>query len=131
MKNIAWFVGSTILVVLVAACNYTLSVKDGQTAYSLKRYADAVPMLEKEYNKAKSRAEKGRLAYLLGESFSHNGQPEPALNWYKIAYDNSFGPDALRGYAFTLKKMERYADAKNSFKDLGIEIGITQSIMCF
>lgn len=112
-----------LLLGFLSACNYTLSVKDGKTAWELKRYADAIPMLQKEYKKAESRSEKGRIAYRLGDAYQRSGRPDQALPWFKIAYDNSFGPEALKGYAFALKQSEQYAAAQDAFKNLGIEIG--------
>jgi peptidoglycan-associated lipoprotein len=108
---------------LLTGCNYTLAVKDGQTAFQIKRYAEAVPMLEKDFGKAKSRSEKGRIAYQIAEALRLSGNDDAAVNWYKTAYDNNYGPDALRGYAFGLKKAEKYAEAQEQFKNLGIEIG--------
>ena len=105
------------------ACSYTLKIKDGRTAYERKQFAVAAPMLEKEVAKAKTRTERGQLAYLLGDSYRRTGQDERALAWFKTAYDNNYGADALKGYAFGLKKLERYAEAREAFKNLGIEIG--------
>ncbi len=114
-----WF----FALLLLAGCNYTLAVKDGPTAFQVKRYADAAPMLEKDFAKAKLRSEKGKIAYQIAESYRLSGQSDAALNWYKTAYDNNYGPDALKGYAFGLKKAEKYAEAQEQFKNLGIEIG--------
>ena len=105
------------------ACSYTLKIKDGRTAYERKQFAVAAPMLEKEVAKAKTRTERGQLAYLLGDAYRRTGQDERALTWFKTAYDNNYGPDALKAYAFGLKKLERYAEARDAFKNLGIEIG--------
>ncbi|MEO6039682.1 MAG: tetratricopeptide repeat protein, partial [Saprospiraceae bacterium] len=105
------------------ACTYTLKIKDGRTAYDRKQFAVAVPMLQKEITKAKTRNERGQLAYLLGDAYRRTGQDEQALPWFKMAYDNNGGPDALKAYAFGLKKLERYAEAREAFKNLGIEIG--------
>ncbi len=111
------------LSLLAAACSYTQKVRDGRTAYKYKQYAVAAPMLEKEYNKAKTRVEKGKLAFLLGESYKELNKSEAAIRWYRIAYDNQAGVDALREYAYALKRAEQYQDAAQAFKDLGIEIG--------
>ena len=105
------------------ACAYTIKVKDGQTAYERKYYATAAPMLEKEYKNAKSRVEKGKLAFLIGECNRYTGQYANAIKWYEIATQNSFGPDALRAKAYMLKQTEVYTDAQAAFKQLGIEIG--------
>ena len=124
MKMITKFVYTfSITLLFLTGCNYTLAVKDGPTAFQIKRYADAVPMLEKDFNKAKSKSEKGRIAYQIAESYRLSGSSDAALDWYKTAYDNNYGTDALRGYAYGLKKSEKYAQAQEQFKNLGIEIG--------
>jgi len=109
--------------VLNQSCSYTLPIRDGKTAWELKQYATAIPFLHKEYERANSRLEKGRIAYRLGDSYSRIGQPEKALPWFQNAYQNSFGPEALRGYAYSLKQAGRYQEAQEAFKNLGIEIG--------
>lgn len=112
-----------LFIALLSACTYTLKVKDGRTAYERKQFATAVPMLQKEYARAKTRSERGQLAYQLADSYRRTGQDEQSLEWFKTAYDNNAGPDALKGYAYALKKLERYAAAREQFKALGIEIG--------
>ena len=111
------------MLLLLSACSYTLKIKDGATAYERKQFAIAVPLLEKEFGRAKTRKEKGQLAYLLGDSYRRIGQDEKSLPWFEAAYSNNFGADALKAQAFTLKKLERYAAARDVFKNLGIEIG--------
>lgn len=108
---------------LYSSCSYTLPVRDGKTAWELKQYATAIPFLQKEYERADSRMEKGRIAFRLGDSYSRTGQPEKALTWFQTAYQNSFGPEALKGYAYALKQAGRYQEAQEAFKNLGIEIG--------
>ncbi|MFN0034435.1 MAG: OmpA family protein [Saprospiraceae bacterium] len=108
---------------LAYSCSYTLKIKDGRTAHERKQFATAVPMLEKEYARAKTRKEKGQLAYLLGDSYRRTGQDEKSLPWFEAAHTNNFGSEALRAQAFALKKLERYAAARDVFKNLGIEIG--------
>jgi peptidoglycan-associated lipoprotein len=112
-----------LLFVSMMGCAYTLPVKDGRTAYERKRFTQAIPMLEREYNAAKSRNERGQLAYQLAESYRRTGQTAASLDWYNKSYENNGGPDALRGYAYTLKQLQRYPEAREQFKQLGIEIG--------
>jgi outer membrane protein OmpA-like peptidoglycan-associated protein/tetratricopeptide (TPR) repeat protein len=112
-----------LLATLVGACNYTQKVRDGRTAFEVKQYAVAAKMLEKDYDKAKSRVEKGRLAFLIGESYRRQNRSDLSIRWYGIAYDNQYGVDALREYAYALKRAERYQEAMQAFKELGIEIG--------
>ena len=98
-------------------------VRDGETAWARKQYSVAIPMLQKEYEKAKTRAEKGKIAFKIGESCRILAREEQAALWYQKAYDDQFGSDALRELAFSLKRQERYEEAKVAFKELGIEIG--------
>lgn len=107
----------------ITACTYTIKVRDGRTAVDVKQYALAVDFLQKEYKKAKSRVEQGRIAFLLGESYKNMNQSDQSIRWYSIAYDNQYGVDALKEYAYALKRAERYEEAMRAFKDLGIEIG--------
>ena len=46
--------------IFLSACAYTTKVTDGKTAVELKQYATAIPMLKKEFNRAKLRSEKGK-----------------------------------------------------------------------
>ena len=86
---------SVLITTLVFACTYTQKIKDGQTAFERKQYKVAIPFLNKEYSKAKTRLEKGKLAFLLGESYKNMNQPNTSIDWYQIAYDNQYGVDAL------------------------------------
>lgn len=100
-----------------------MKIQDGAMAVDRKQYAVAVPMLKKEFDKAKTRIEKGKIAYLLGQSFNGLNQGSDAINWFKKAYDNQYGIEALEAYAYALKEDEQYAEAGRVFKELGLEIG--------
>jgi len=112
-----------VLAFLIHACSYTQKVRDGSTAYEVKQYSIATRMLEKEYKKAKTRIEKGKIALMIANSYRELNQSDKSIAWYQTAYDNNAGYDALKEYAYALKKAERYKEAKQAFKDLGIEIG--------
>lgn len=107
----------------IVACTYTQKIRDGQTAFERKQYKVAIPFLKREYNRAKSRIEKGQIAFLLGESYANTYQHTESIDWYQIAYDNQYGTDALKQLAYAYKHNEQYEDAKDAFKNLGIEIG--------
>lgn len=92
-------------------------------AHERKQYDRALPMLKADYKKAKSRLEKGKIAYLIADSYKGTNQMTDAIDWYRIAYDNQYGTDALKGYALALKQNEQYEEAILAFRDLGIEIG--------
>ena len=104
-------------------CTYTIKIKDGKTAYERKQYAVAADFLQKEYSKAKSNVEKGKTAFLLGESYRQLHDDAKAAKWYKTAYESSTNLDALREQAYCLKRQEQYKEAAEAFKQLGVEIG--------
>ena len=112
-----------LLVLLISSCTFVQKIKDGSTAYDRKQYDVAAEMLAKEYKKEKLRTEKGKIAFMLAESLKYIGKESESIDWYKIAYDNSYGLDALKGYAYALKTTEQYAEAGDAFKNLSIEIG--------
>ncbi len=122
MKKIAFIILS-FSICYFAACTYTIKIKDGKTAFDRKQYAVASKLLEKEFGKGKSRVEKGKAAFLLGESQKQLHNDAKAATWYKTAYDNGFGADALKEYAYALKRQEQYKEAADAFKELGAEIG--------
>lgn len=123
MPHLLRLLAAALWVLLAAACTYTIKIQDGATALDRKQYAVAVDMLKKEYNKTDSRVEKGRVAYRLGQAYDGLNDGAASIAWYKIAYDNQYGYDALRAYAYALKQAERYNDAKEAFRELGVEIG--------
>lgn len=123
VRALGRFCGSVLLLALLGACNYTQTITEGPTAYELRRYSEAVPLLRKEYNKERSRVEQGKIAYMLGDSYEALHQPAEALEWFKRAYDYQYGPLALERYAAALMQTERYGDALQAYKELGLEIG--------
>jgi len=108
---------------MILGCKFTQKIADGKMAFERKQYSVAVDMLNKEYKKADSRIEKGKIAFLLAESYKKINKNSSAISWYKTAYDNQYGVDALKEYSFALKKNEQYEEAMISFKELGLEIG--------
>ncbi|MEO1515164.1 MAG: OmpA family protein [Bacteroidota bacterium] len=114
---------SLLCLAFVTACTFVQKVRDGQTAYDRKQYSVAAEMLPKDYKKAKSRVEKGKIAFMLGESYKRMNRSDKSIDWYLNAYNNSYGVDALREYAYALKRSGQYEEAKQAFKNLGIEIG--------
>ena len=111
------------LLLFVASCTYTAKITDGATAVDRKQYDVAVPMLEREYKRAKSRGQQGEIALNLATSYRETGQDEAAAEWFQTAYDNGAGADALREKAAALKRLERYDEAIQTYTDLGFEIG--------
>ncbi len=111
------------LLFFLSACTYTLKIRDGKTAFERKQFAVAAQMLPREIEKAGNRVEKSKLAFMLATSFKQLQKNESTVTWFKKAYDDGYGSDALREYAFALKKNQQYKEAAEAFKQLGIEIG--------
>jgi outer membrane protein OmpA-like peptidoglycan-associated protein len=112
-----------LTVFLFSGCNFTQKIRDGKTAFERKQYSVAEKLLKKEYDKAESRVEKGKIAFLLAESYKNLNESDKSINWYETAYNNQYGYEAQKEYAYALKKAERYGEAGIAFKELGLEIG--------
>jgi len=112
-----------LLLLILSSCTYTAKVTDGATAVDRKQYSEAVPMLKREYKKAKTRKEKGEVAMNLGRALRETSNDETAIQWFQTAYDNNAGPDALREKAAALKRLQRYDEAIQVYTDAGFEIG--------
>ena len=115
MKNIL-FITLSLSILYTVGCTYTIKIKDGKTAYERKQYAVATNFLQKEYGRGKSTIEKGKTAFLLGESYRQLHNDAKAVQWYKTAYDNGVGVDALKEQAYALKRQEQYKEAAEAFK---------------
>ncbi|MBU6342345.1 MAG: OmpA family protein [Bacteroidetes bacterium] len=124
-QSIPIFACSAAVALLVCCfgCSYTIKIKDGQTAYAQKRYSEAIPLLINELANTQLRSEKALREFLIGDSYRLKGEDDNALQWFKKSYDSNNNPDALKAWAFSLKKLQQYNTAKEAFKNLGVEIG--------
>lgn len=120
MKKFFFFLFS---IYLFTACTYVEKIRDGKTAFERKQFTVAKELLNNEIKKVKTGSERGVLSYILAETDIQLGKIDQAIENYKLAYDNGFGVEALKGLAFAQKQGEYYADAMQTFKDLSIEIG--------
>ncbi|MFZ2899417.1 MAG: OmpA family protein [Saprospiraceae bacterium] len=102
---------------------FSQKLKDGRLAFERRQYAVAADLLQRDYKKENSRVEKGKLAFLIAESYKQMRQSPSSISWYRIAYDNQYGAEALREYAYALKRNQQYEEAMSAFKELGLEIG--------
>ena len=112
-----------ILLYTLSACTYTEKIRDGKTAYERKQYTIANQLLTNEIKKVKTGTDRGILSFILAETAMQMGNIDQAISNYRLAYDNGFGVDALKGLAYALKQSEQYTEAMQTFKDLSIEIG--------
>lgn len=121
MKNTMLFF--FLLFSLTLACTYVQPIKDGLTAFDRKQYKKAIPMLKADYKKAKSKADKAEFAFRVGESYKLTNESDNAIEWYRTAYEDGYGIDALLEHAQALKRTQQYKAAIAAFKELGLEIG--------
>lgn len=105
------------------ACTYTEKIRDGKTAFERKQFTVANELLKNEIKKVKTGTDRGVLSFILAETAMQLGNIDQAIENYRLAFDNGFGVDALKGLAFALKQGEFYTEAMQTFKDLSIEIG--------
>lgn len=123
MRNYFLGLPGALLLLLITACTYTTKVSDGPTAIDRKQYSVAIPLLKKEFNQAKLRSEKGKIAAQLAQAYEATAADEEALLWYERAYSNGGGSSALKGKAAAQKRLEQYEEAILTYTDLGLEIG--------
>ncbi len=122
MKHIFYFSLLSISLSFLFSCNYTQKINDGKISYDLKRYAEAAPLLEKEYRKTKDLKAKAKLAYYVAESYDKMNNSDKALEWYRKAMDDGMGVKAMEKYAYALKRAEMYSEAMGYFSDLSGEV---------
>ncbi len=100
------------------SCSFTQNVKTGEVAYERKQYATAIDLLEKEYPKTSSKAQKSRKAFLLGQSYLKILDYKEAKQWLQIAVQSDYGVEALTMYAKVLKHLEEYDEAIEVYKQI-------------
>jgi peptidoglycan-associated lipoprotein len=113
------------IILLVSGCAYTVKVTDGDTAMDRYQFDRAIAFYEKDLARARSRVQQGRIALKLAECHSRQNNPARALAYYETAWNSQAGVAALRGKAYSLKMLERYEEAIETFEQLGEEIGST------
>jgi len=111
-----------IPLLFIFACKYSEKIRDGQTAYERKQYAEAVKLFGKEFTKNKG-SDKAKTAFFIGRSYLQINESEKAAEWFKKAWDLNYGAAAMYQYARTMKQLERYKEAAEAFKSYGREKG--------
>ena len=106
----------SLLVFSQYGCLTTTKVTDWKDAVEQKKYAAAIPLLEKEIEKEKEPLTKAKMAYNLAECYRFTNQPKRAEAWYKKAIDGGAKPEAIYWYAQTLKASQKYDAAIKQFR---------------
>jgi peptidoglycan-associated lipoprotein len=100
------------------SCNSVYKVKDGRTAFELKRYSTAIDMLKKDYSSNGRAEEKASKAYLIASSYEKLSDYARAVEWYGYAEAADYGLSATLKKAYNLKKLMRYNEAAAVFSSL-------------
>lgn len=100
------------------SCSFTQKIRTGEEAYEVKQYSIAAQMLTEEYKQTTYLNEKGKKAYLIGNSYERMNIIESAINWYRLADEHNYGIQAKEKYAEMLKRAQRYEEAANVYQQL-------------
>lgn len=103
---------SIILLLVFQACKSTAEIKDGNTAYALKKYSIASNVLQNDLDKTKTIAEKSELLKKIAFSYDMQNDFEQAELWYTKLYQNDKNVEHLIAYIKALMKNEKYTDCK-------------------
>ncbi len=107
-----------ILIFLLARCSSSLEIKDGDTAYSLKRYALAAELLQDKFEKAKSTQNQYDYALKIIHAYNEYGAYEKAIDWYQKALALKEEEDLQIEYCKALMRNEAYEKAKIALEGL-------------
>jgi outer membrane protein OmpA-like peptidoglycan-associated protein len=111
------------MLLLIVSCTFSKKIKDGESAFERKQYAVAIPLLENEYKDSRTEADKGRKAFLLGQSFQKMQAYPQAASWFESSIKHNYGHEALGKYAYLCKILENYQTALNIYQKLGNDTG--------
>lgn len=107
-----------VFLMTLIGCNTTSKVKDGKTAFELKRYSTAIDLLKKEYSKSNKREEKSNKSFLIATCYDKLSDYNRAVEWYSNAEKAEYGINATLSKAYAMKKMMKYAEAAAVFESL-------------
>jgi len=87
-------------------------------AYESKQYAVAVDMLQKEYKAGENQRSKGKIAYMLGESYKYLEENDLAIRWLQNSVEQDYGNEALLSLAEAYKKKGDYSSSIKAYEAL-------------
>ena len=107
-----------MFILILLSCSFAQKIKDSEMAFEMKQYAVAIDFVANEYPKAKSDLQKGRKAWIAGQSNIKLLEYNEAESWLQKSVDHGYGPDAIMALARIQKINEKYQAAIESFKKL-------------
>lgn len=117
MRKYIQFLAISTIVLLQLSCASTAKVKDGETAYQLKKYALASEMLQKDFEKTKDITLQSKIALKIAQSYDKQLDYKSAEDWYKKVADARVLNDAVLFYIQALKRNEKYEQAYKVLSD--------------
>ncbi len=117
MKNVVRLLYLPAIVLLLSACSATSKIKDGNTAYTYKKYSLATTLLPKEYQKTKVLSEQSAIALKIADSYDKQLKYDDALPWYKMVSEARVLDNAIMYYINALKRAEKYDEAYKALDD--------------
>ena len=122
MKNLT-FLFIIFFLLCLGACSSTFQIRDGDTAFELKKYSKAIELYTQEYENSRMRENQAEKSFLLAESYYRTGNFRAASRWYDVAIGHGYGVKAREGKARTLMNMEQYAEAEAAYRSLINDFG--------
>jgi len=98
------------------SCGSGKAIRDGETAFALKKFQLAVSLFGKEYGASKDEEKRKRLSVQIAETYRLIGEPGMALQWYKKAAESGAGAEWLYQAGLMQKQLEEYENAIQTFK---------------
>lgn len=110
-----------IILIFANACINVVKIRDGETAFERKLYAEAIPMFKEDYDRTEYEDVKAYKAFYIAESHRRIGEYKQAETWYEKAIEHDYGYEAYFQYGIILKQTGEFAKAKNIFQYLNRE----------
>jgi peptidoglycan-associated lipoprotein len=117
-----------VFLISMYSCVTPNNVKDGKTAFDLKRYNTAIDLLKKEYAKSTKREEKSGKSFLIATCYDKLCDYNRAIEWYSFAEKADYGLSATLKKAYALKKLMKYNEASVVFESLENIVSISAEV---
>ena len=122
-KKTIYFIALVLAFNFLWSCGGPMQIRDGNTAFELKKYALASELYAEEYENARMNEQRAEKAFLLAESFSRMGEYHNATRWYQRAGELGYGLPAREAMAHHFMKLEQYDRAATAFEELLRDFG--------
>jgi|GEM_PF-6642208 len=103
---------SVLWITALVSCIHTQRIANGDDAFLLKRYAQAVELYKREYQRESDRERRAYLAYRIGLSWLRQHQPQSAAAWFDKSLQYQDKPIVEYSYALSLIQLEQYDQAR-------------------